>query len=81
MYTESKMGGRSQYIQTVALTRESSFASQYIKCGKCEKHCPQGLSIREKLVDADRDLRPIPFKMAIAVGRKFMMRKARKKNS
>ncbi|MBR1582309.1 MAG: aldo/keto reductase [Spirochaetales bacterium] len=81
MYTESKMGGRSQYIQTVALTREPSFASQCIKCGKCEKHCPQGLPIREKLFEADRDLRPLPFKMAIAVGRKFMMRKARKKNS
>ena len=79
MYTESKMGGRSQYIQTVALTKEPSFASLCIKCGKCEKHCPQGLPIREKLVEADRDLRPLPFKMAIAVGRKFMMRKARKK--
>ena len=78
MYTESKMGGRSQYIQTVALTKEPSFASLCIKCGKCEKHCPQGLPIREKLVEADRDLRPLPFKMAIAVGRKFMMRKARK---
>ena len=81
MYTESKMGGRSQYIQTVALTKEPSFASLCIKCGKCEKHCPQGLPIREKLVEADRDLRPLPFKMAIAVGRKFMMRKTRKKNS
>ena len=81
MYTESKMGGRSQYIQTVALTKEPSFASLCIKCGKCEKHCPQGLPIREKLVEADRDLRPLPFKMAIAVGRKFMMRKARKRNS
>ncbi|MBP5552660.1 MAG: aldo/keto reductase [Spirochaetales bacterium] len=81
MYTESKMGGRSQYIQTVALTKEPSFASQCIKCGKCEKHCPQSLPIREKLMEADRDLRPLPFKIAIAVGRKFMMRQARKQKT
>lgn len=79
MYTESKMAGRSQYIQTVALTKEPSFATQCIECGKCEKHCPQSLPIRAKLKEADRDLRPLPFKAAIAIGRKFMMRQAKKK--
>ena len=49
MYTESKSGGRSQFIQTVGLTREPAFASQCIRCGKCEQHCPQGIPIREKL--------------------------------
>ena len=61
MYTESKIAGRSQFIQTVGLTREPAFASQCIRCGKCEQHCPQSLPIREKLQEADRDLRPLPY--------------------
>ena len=80
MYTESKKNGRSQYVQTVALTKEPSFATQCIECGKCEKHCPQSLPIRQKLKEADKDLRPLPYKIAIAVGRKYMMRQARDKN-
>ena len=75
MYTESKSGGRSQFIQTVGLTREPAFASQCIRCGKCEQHCPQSIPIREKLQEADRALRPLPYKLAIGVARAFMFRK------
>ena len=79
MYTESKSGGRSQFIQTVGLTREPAFASQCIRCGKCEQHCPQGIPIREKLQEADKALRPLPYKIAIQAARAFMFRNAAKK--
>ena len=75
MYTESKGEGRSQFIQTVALTRDPAFASQCVRCGKCEQHCPQSIPIREKLQEADRDLRPLPYKIAIKAARAFMFRK------
>ena len=75
MSTESKSEGRRQFIQTVGLTREPAFASQCIRCGKCEQHCPQRIPIREKLQEADRDLRPLPYKLAISVARGFMFRK------
>ena len=77
MYIESKQQGRFQYAQAVALTKEPSFASQCIGCGKCEKHCPQGLPIREKLKEADKALRPLPYKIGINIARKFMFRKAK----
>ena len=77
MFTESKTQGRFQYAQTVGLTKEPAFASQCAGCGKCEKHCPQGLPIREKLKEADKALRPLPYKAGIAIARKFMFRKAR----
>ncbi|MCR5709519.1 MAG: aldo/keto reductase [Bacteroidales bacterium] len=76
MYAESKWAGRFQYAQTVGMTREPSFATQCIECGKCEKHCPQGIHIREKLKEADKALRPLPYRLGIAIVRKYMFRKA-----
>ena len=77
MYIESKQQGRFQYAQTAGLTKEPSYASQCIGCGKCEQHCPQGIPIREKLKAADKALRPLPYKVGIEVARKFMFRGAR----
>ena len=77
MFIESKYQGRFQYAQTVGLTKEPAFATQCIGCGKCEAHCPQSIPIREKLKEADKALRPLPFRVGINVVRKFMFRKAR----
>ncbi len=79
MFIESKSQGRYQFAQTVGLTREPAFASQCIECGKCEQHCPQEIKIREKLKEADKALRPLPYKIGINVARKFMFRKSGKK--
>ena len=77
MFTEGKHGGRRQYIQSVGLTKEPAFASQCVDCGKCESHCPQNLPIRQLLKEADKALRPLPYKAAVNVARKFMFRKVR----
>ena len=76
MFIESKSQGRFQYAQTVGLTKEPAFASQCVECGKCERHCPQNIPIREKLKEADRALRPLPYKVGIHLARKFMFRKS-----
>ena len=75
MYSESRTTGWMQFVQTVGLTREPAFASQCIRCGKCEKHCPQGLPIREKLQEADKALRPLPVRLVLWFARKFMFRR------
>ena len=77
MYTESRFQGRAQFIQTVGLTREPAFASRCVQCGRCERHCPQQIPIREKLREADRALRPLPYKAAIGVARAFLLRKTK----
>ena len=75
MYTENKTAGRFQFAQTVGLTKEPAFASQCIQCGTCETHCPQSIPIREKLKEADKALRPLPYKIGIDIVRRFMFRK------
>ena len=81
MYTEGKSSGRFQYAQTVGLTKDPAFASQCVECGKCEMHCPQSIPIRQKLKEADKDLRPLGYKVGINVARKFMFRKKKNKQS
>ena len=76
MFTESKSQGRFQFAQTVGLTRDPAFADQCIRCGKCAQHCPQNIPIREKLVEADRALRPLPYRIGISFARAFMFGKA-----
>ena len=77
MYIESKAKARFAYAQTVGMTKEPAFATQCVGCGKCEAHCPQSLQIRKLLKEADKALRPLPYKVGINVARKFMFRKAK----
>lgn len=65
MYTEKKKSGRMEYHQIVALQKEMSDVSKCIECGKCEVHCPQHIDIRKKLKEADKNLQPWYYKIAI----------------
>ena len=75
MYAESKSAGRHEYFQTVSLRKDPAFPSQCVSCGRCEKRCPQHLGIIAALKQADRDLRPLPRRIAAAAARKYMFRK------
>ncbi len=74
MYTESKFSGRSNYFQTTGLRKENAFATACIGCGKCEKHCPQNLNIREMIKKADKAVSPWYMKVGITISKKFMLR-------
>ena len=74
MYMERKNPARFEFAQSMGMRREPGFASQCIGCGKCEKHCPQSLPIRDLLKQADRELRPWPYRLGINAARRFMVR-------
>jgi Predicted oxidoreductases of the aldo/keto reductase family len=79
MYTERKQAGRFQYVLSASFTQNPAFATQCIGCGKCEKHCPQAIPIREKLKEADKALRPLHYRIFTAIVRGNMYRKIRRK--
>ena len=79
MYMEKKSAARFEFARNMGLRREPGFASLCVGCGKCEKHCPQHISIREKLKEADRALRPLPYKLGIGAARKIMIRDKKEK--
>ena len=74
MYIESKNAGRMEYAQVVGLRKKPSFPSQCVECGRCEKHCPQHISIIKELKNADKALRPVYLKIGTDIARRFMLK-------
>ena len=74
MYLESKRGARVEFARNVGLRKDPGFASQCVECGACERHCPQGIPIRQMLKEAERELRPLPYRVGTTVARKFFKR-------
>ena len=74
MYSENKTEGRFEYARNIGVRKIPGFATQCVGCGACEKHCPQHIPIREKLKEADKALRPLPYKVITAVARKLTIK-------
>ena len=55
-YQEGKFWGFMDYVICTLLRKNPTPASNCIGCGKCEKHCPQHLPIRQKLGEAQKEL-------------------------
>ena len=55
-YQEGRFWGFMDYVICTLLRKNPTPASNCIGCGKCEKHCPQHLPIREKLGEAQKEL-------------------------
>ena len=49
---------------TTAMRKDSTSASQCIECGKCERHCPQHIEIRQELKNARKVLETPVYKVA-----------------
>jgi predicted aldo/keto reductase-like oxidoreductase len=73
-YAAGLMAGIPAYITSTGLTNPdgSSSPSKCVKCGKCEKACPQHIEIRKSLEDVRRHMEPLWLRAALRVVMKFM---------
>ncbi|MBR1989361.1 MAG: aldo/keto reductase [Firmicutes bacterium] len=53
-FAEGKYWGFYDYMMCTAARKNSTAASNCTGCGKCEKHCPQGIAIRQELQHAKK---------------------------
>ena len=74
MYTEKRVAGWKEYLQTVALQKNSVFPSACIRCGKCASHCPQHLAVPDELKKAGKAVLPLPYKLGIQFAKKFILK-------
>ena len=71
-YQEGKFYGLKEYVMCTMLRKTSTAASNCVGCGKCEKHCPQHIPIREKLQEAQKELEGPLYRIAKKVARRFV---------
>lgn len=65
--------GRQQYLTGTGVTSKfPAYAGLCVKCGKCEKHCPQNIKIREQLDVVEKRMEPFWFKAMSSVIKFFV---------
>ena len=70
-YTEGKFSGFREYMMCTLIRKNHTSASNCIGCGKCEKHCPQGIQIRKELENAKKEMEGPLYKL-IKIGVKML---------
>ena len=70
-FSEGKFWAYVDYFMCTALRTNSTSASNCVECGKCEKHCPQGIEIRKELKAARKELEGPIYRVAAKVAKRF----------
>ncbi len=55
-YAEGWFPAMKEHVMCTALRKTPTSILNCVGCGKCEKHCPQNIPIREKLEEAKKEL-------------------------
>lgn len=72
--TQKKITTMLEYAQVTSLKKENSSLTRCIKCGACEKHCPQHIEIRKELQNAKKALQPFYVRVALKLVQKLARR-------
>ncbi len=71
-YSEGKFWSFIDYVICTALRKNGTAASNCVGCGKCEKHCPQGIAIRKELNNTAAEFEGGIYKLVRAVASKLV---------
>lgn len=72
-HTVGKMAGFQQYMTATGAMdiNKKASASDCVKCGKCEKHCPQHIQIIKSMELVSKRMEPLWFKPVIRLVRRI----------
>ena len=71
-YGETKIGAFMDYLKCTTVRKNASGAGNCIGCGKCEKHCPQGIAIRQELKNVQKTFETPVYKVIRKAIEKFL---------
>ena len=63
IYTDNPATARKEYLRCMAFRKQPHSASNCVECGKCERHCPQEIPIRQELKNATAELETPAYKL------------------
>ena len=71
-YTDGYINALREYVMCTTLRKDRANAGLCVKCGQCEKRCPQGIAIRDELDKVKRRFESPFYRIGSAVARKMM---------
>lgn len=70
--TYDKLWGFLDYVIGTSIRQKGTSAGNCVQCGKCEKHCPQSICIREELKNAREEFEGPLYKIMTKIIKAFM---------